>query len=488
MRKRLYRSIGASAVLAAVAVPSADSFSSASRTFHRPSTALRAGFAPHHDESRNQRDRSLSALTLEAEYRVMENSQSWFSSAAMPVLSASLLITGNTVGAGCLILPELAAGPGLGPSIGIMTVAFLLNLLSGLALAEVAIIQHERSHDETPSSFQEFAATSLDSPLVGTVVSVMSLFVNACVLSFDLSRAGVLGHGFLTGIPSQLISFGWASTLMILVMSLSGRTISHVVSVCVTLLFVAFGGLLIPGLAHVPDPMATLMQPGIAPDFGASLGQAAPVMLMALVYQNIVPSITKLLNYDRSSVVTAISLGSFLPYALYVAWCSACLGGGIDVTASVGGPLLTMFSMATLTGSSLGSILSLSEEVDSYVGNNNNSNSIAPQKQPKQAPSNSKANPWAVSVSVMVPLLAALLFANGDSFTEALTVAGSFGSPVLYGVLPALMAWKQRQQPQQPNSSSPEQPNLVPAASLGLLGFLSATFVGEELWASIVAT
>ena len=34
----------------------------------------------------------------------------------MPVLTTSLLITANTVGAGTMILPEVAAGPGFGPT------------------------------------------------------------------------------------------------------------------------------------------------------------------------------------------------------------------------------------------------------------------------------------------------------------------------------------------------------------------------------------
>ena len=38
----------------------------------------------------------------------------------MDILSAALLITGNTVGAGTMVLPEIAAGPGLGMSTALL--------------------------------------------------------------------------------------------------------------------------------------------------------------------------------------------------------------------------------------------------------------------------------------------------------------------------------------------------------------------------------
>ena len=42
----------------------------------------------------------------------------------MDIVSASLLITGNTVGAGTMVLPEIAAGPGLGMSTALIAGTF----------------------------------------------------------------------------------------------------------------------------------------------------------------------------------------------------------------------------------------------------------------------------------------------------------------------------------------------------------------------------
>jgi len=143
------------------------------------------------------------------------------------------------------------------------------------------------------------------------------------------------------------------------------------------------------------------------------------------------------------------------------------MGGGIDcsIVGAGGGGLMTAFSLATLMGSSLGSIMSLAEEVDTFV-----------------KPEKSQDDGFQLSsvlASVGVPLAAAATLANGEDFTAALAMAGSFGSPLLYGVLPAIMAWNQRKENAQPQPSSG---NLVPAATLPILGFLSTTFVGEEVF------
>ena len=60
---------------------------------------------------------------------------------------------------------------------------------------------------------------------------------------------------------------------------------------------------------------------------------------------------------------------------------------------------------------------------------------------------------------------------------HALGLCGSFGSPILYGVVPALMAWNQRQK------KDTETKPLVPGglASVGALGAAASVYVGEGL-------
>jgi tyrosine-specific transport protein len=350
------------------------------------------------------------------------------------------------------------------------TAAYIVNLVSGLILAEVAIKQQESAGTDVPASFKEFADENLDSPSASTVIAGISLFTNACVLSFDLHRAGDVANNVLGGALGPTLSMvGFASVLVALVSTQKGDMISKVASVMVMALFASFFGLLVPGLANVADPMGTFFATGSNPDIMSGITEATPIILMTMIYQNIVPTVTKILDYDRAQTTAAITLGSFLPLCLYLAWCFACVGGGVDLH-SVGGPLMTVFSMTAVTGSSLGCVMSLSEEVDTFMGSSSDDDS-------KSMESNSDVlNAPSVAAAVGVPLIAAHLFAGGEDFTAALKIAGSYGSPMLYFCIPAIMAWTQRQKVQ-------DLPNLVPGGSATLvgLGVASMGLMGQEL-------
>jgi hypothetical protein len=96
----------------------------------------------------------------------------------VPIGSAALLITSNTVGAGMMTLPQLAAGPGILATSGLMLGTYILNLISGLLIAEVSINQYESSDDalkNVPSSFKELTDVNFESLQVGTFVSTVSM-------------------------------------------------------------------------------------------------------------------------------------------------------------------------------------------------------------------------------------------------------------------------------------------------------------------------
>jgi hypothetical protein len=171
----------------------------------------------------------------------------------LPVLSSSLLITGNTIGAGILVLPELAGGPGMAVSTVVLVGAYLMNLISGLVMAQVAIQQHETSGSEVPSSFKEFAEATL--PSVSTLVSGISVFINTLVLAFDTTKAGQVGS-VVTGMDHVNVSYLFAALLVGVVSTQSLGKLSQVASVLVLAVFASFASVLLPGLANVSDPLA----------------------------------------------------------------------------------------------------------------------------------------------------------------------------------------------------------------------------------------
>lgn len=408
----------------------------------------------------------------------------------MPVISTSLLITGNTFGAGSLVLPELVQGPGLSASSGIFMGAYLMNLLSGLCIAEVAIQQKERNGTGVPSSFKEMVEENLNNPTLATFVSSTSFCVNALVFSFVLSRVGLVAHQLVGTLPPALVSAGWGAALVVLLTTQSSRRISNIASLCVTALFASFGSLLLPGLART-DAIAAWTQPATAADPLAALGDLAPVILMALIFQNIVPTITRLHGYNRTKTVATLVLGSALPLVMYLAWCVACLGGGIDLAAMGGGmsgggsseaggsPLLAIFSLATLSGSSIGCGLSCASELETFWGKNEEQDGLDAPTEPQQQDEETGFQLPSALATVALPLslaVAVSTFGDGD-LTPALSVAGGLGSPLLYGVLPVWMAWNQRQENQEARIAN----NMVPSSGLGFLGALSTGMFGTEL-------
>eukprot|EP00522_Entomoneis_paludosa_P007170 CAMPEP_0172449332 /NCGR_PEP_ID=MMETSP1065-20121228/8070_1 /TAXON_ID=265537 /ORGANISM="Amphiprora paludosa, Strain CCMP125" /LENGTH=545 /DNA_ID=CAMNT_0013200991 /DNA_START=33 /DNA_END=1670 /DNA_ORIENTATION=+ len=401
----------------------------------------------------------------------------------MPVLSSALLVTGNTFGAGSLVLPQLAAEPGLGPSAALFGLAYLVNLVSGLCFANVAIQQFETSEDgdDVPSSFKEFVQTNLNSPALAVIISIVSFLVNSLVFSFDMSRVGVVFSSLVD--PTLSMSL-WGATLWGLMATLSPSQMSQAASVCVMVLFGTFGSLLLPGLASLTNPLADWFTPGTAaltgdPSvFWHSLSEITPVIVMSMVFQNIVPSVVKMLDYDRTKTTTALCLGSLLPLAMYVSWCWACLGqGGIDLTTIMSGidsnPLLTVFSLATLMGSSIGCSLSCASELDIFVKQAKKEATEAVVSPKEEETDNSAKDerfqiPSALA-TVALPFGVNMAFSNGGDLIGALHVAGGLGTPLLYGTIPVLMTLKQQERQQ----SKEEGNGMFANAGLGVLGVAS---------------
>ena len=53
---------------------------------------------------------------------------------------------------------------------------------------------------------------------------------------------------------------------------------------------------------------------------------AIPVMFVALVYHNIVPSICSTLQYDKAKITTTLTVGTLIPLIMFVVWIGVSLG------------------------------------------------------------------------------------------------------------------------------------------------------------------
>ena len=402
----------------------------------------------------------------------------------VPVTTASLMITGNTVGAGMLVLPEVIAKPGPMLSFGVMIVTWLMCVTSGLTIAQVAIEEHESSGTEVPSSFKEFAEATL--PNAANLVAGTSVFINTLIVAFDIFKAGQVGSSILPSefsIDGIYLSYMYSGLLLALVSSQSLKNLSQVASLLTVGLFATFAGLLLPGLANVIDATSVLSIPPTLPseEIGDGLLFMTPVVLSVLIFQHIVPTITRLLDYDRFKVITAIILGSSLPLLMYIAWTVTVLGGGIDISSaseSSMGVLLTCFSLITVAGSTLGGSMSLSEEFEILLGSNSKSGEA------KQKNIDATFSLPSVAIPIGIALVLAQVFSS--NINETLKIAGAFGSPILYGFIPVSMAVVQQRQAKQDENfslvASDENSNIIPGGMIGLgaLTLASTALISTE--------
>ena len=162
------------------------------------------------------------------------------------------------------------------------------------------------------------------------------------------------------------------------------------------------------------------------------------------------------LEGDKSKIRVAIIAGTFIPFAMFALWDAAVLGsvGVDDVEAALRqgvkapDPLATLqassdaakalvsgFSFFAVSTSFLGFVLGLTDFLADGM----------------KTTSKGDAKPWAVAL--LPPTAFALAYP--DIFLSALDKAGTFGVLTLFGCMPPLMAWRNREM--QRRESPPEE-------------------------------
>jgi len=319
--------------------------------------------------------------------------------------------------------------------------------VSGLTISDVVINQYDARlspNEAVPTSFKDLADATIgneENRIGSHITSATSIFVNAAFLAYSLTRSGDVFNSFFgIDMDPTAISVIFSAAISSMICSLSNAQVSSLSSLLVGCLFTTFGGFLFPGLTSMQDPTLTLATEGTV-GVGA-IGLVVPILVSAAMYQNIVPSVAKLLDYDRTRVTAALAIGSGLPIIMYLAFCLASLGGGIHADSLSSCPLFGAFAVTSLAVSSLACVNSISEEYESVLSSvgimkENHFNKVDDQKDRiVSIPS--------VLLAVLPPLIAGVLFADGGAFTSALKLAGNYGAPILYGIIPAMMIWNKK--------------------------------------------
>ncbi|XP_012075989.1 tyrosine-specific transport protein isoform X1 [Jatropha curcas] len=365
--------------------------------------------------------------------------------------SSILLVAGTTVGAGILAIPAVTQESGFLASAVACIVCWIFMVATGLLIAEVNV----NTMCELGSggvSLVSMARRTLG--IAGVQIACWSyIFIHYALLVAYVARSSDILTNFL-GIPL------WESaTLFSLVLggicyfgsqrfigAVNGVLIFGIIGSFTALVAVASGGLQLDALLKA--------------NFEA-VPMSIPIIALSFVYQNVVPVLCTNLEGNISKVRTAIVVGTAIPLGLFLVWNGVILGSipntemadkitdplqQLRSTNEVVGPIVEVFSLLAIATSYIGFVLGLADFLADLL----------------KLPAN-KNSPLTYLLTLLPPLALALL--DPEIFFKALDFAGTYGVLVLFGILPAAMAWSDRYSSPSPSTKLPQ---LVPGGRITL--------------------
>ncbi|GJP30142.1 hypothetical protein CLOM_g22613 [Closterium sp. NIES-68] len=410
------------------------------------------------------------------------------------LLSSTLLVAGTTVGAGILALPAVTSEAGFLPSSATCIVCWLYMVATGMLIAEVNV----NTMCELGSG--GVSLVSMAERTLGTagvrIAATTYLLIHYAVITAYVSRSADIISSVATvphGVAASLFTLSFGA----LCYFGSQRAIGLVNGLLVGGIVLSFGFLLAFSLADI-HPQALL-----AANL-AAVPASVPIIALSFVYQNVVPVVATNLEGNLSRIRTAILAGTALPLVMFLLWDAAILGtaplpptpqpltdalamgstaaaaapaaaaaavetmSAVDplvrlqqIDPSVGGAV-QLFSFFAIATSYIGFILGLSDFLADAL----------------KLPSGRGRTPLPYILTLAPPL--AFSLSNPDLFFTALDLAGTYGVLVLFGILPAAMAWVDRSSLR----LSTDQPRLVPGGNVTLtliIGFALTVIMNEFL-------
>lgn len=349
------------------------------------------------------------------------------------------------MGAGVLALPSVTFTTGVIPSTLLLLAIWGYTLIAGLLIAEV--------------NMRYLRTTGRQAGLLGItehflgggwckVATLAFLFLHYALLVAYVSEGSTTLKLILAQTPLAQVPFSPEIILFVLFL----------------------GGLIYWGSRQLVAVVNTILVAGVIATFVGLIGAIAteanwsqlslqdwtaatptiPVILVALFYHNVIPVVTNRLEGDPRAVRISLTLGSLIPLLMFLVWNGVvlCTVGpqamelGVDPLELLRqklanmqvSALVTGFSLLAVTTSFIGvsyGLLNLFQDIwrdrpwlDASIGNG-------------------EAQRFSMNALVFLPPIG-LCSLNPDLFISALSYAGTFSVATLYGLLPAVLAWRSR--------------------------------------------
>ncbi|GMH97624.1 hypothetical protein TrST_g10676 [Triparma strigata] len=360
---------------------------------------------------------------------------------ASAYVASTALITGTAIGAGVLSLPQLSLPLNFVPSAFLLFCSYVAMLTSALTMAENQISLTPTKLKDNPASpplsYSQLVQETLG-PKGETTSTAAYLFLHYAILcSYFSSGGGYVQKFSPMPLPpfSTPVLYALITTLPIFL--LPEATMASVNNLLVLGALASFVGIVSLGIPTADT--AILEIPANLPDWPC-VAAVIPIFLLTLVFHNVIPSVTKNLNYDRNAVFSCITVGSSIPFLLFLVYDFTILGNvpgfttvvdPIAVLQEAGGAngealpdLVAGFCFLAITTSLVGFVDGLQTIFNPIFEKNPQQNLIVP-------------------ALITIPPVLVSCFGE-DVFLTALNLGATFGVTLLFLILPALTAIKDR--------------------------------------------
>lgn len=350
-----------------------------------------------------------------------------------------LLIAGSCIGAGMLALPIMTGLSGFFPSLVMFFLAWGFMTITGLLMVEVnsSFVTRVNIGSMAERAFGKF----------GRILSwVLYLFLFYSLLVAYISGSGSLSSTyFLTifswHVPKWVGAFFFTTIFGFLAYQ-GTRTVDHWNRFFMFGKIFTYLGMIVLGFKHITPDLLLRSQPSLA-------FFSLPVLVIAFGYHNMVPTLMNYMNNDAKKVRQIILGGSLFALIIYIVWEIVVLGivpangkwGLIEsmkqgrqasdaVAGILGNSWVSNFAEGLAFFALLSSFLAQTLALTHFLAD---AFKVKGEKH--------ESVPMCL-LALAPPLIFAFIYPN--LFLKALNFAGGICAVILFGILPALMAWKNR--------------------------------------------
>ena len=349
------------------------------------------------------------------------------------LFGAILLVAGCSIGAGMLGIPVLSALGGFIPSLILFIICWLFMVATGLLMLEVNLSCSKDANissmaDETLGKKGKWISLLLFAFLFYSLMVAYTAASGSLITDFFLGFFG-------WKIPSWMGSLGFVILFGLLI-----YIGTHVVDLFNRLLMigliVSYVVVVFLGFRHIDSKLLLHM------NWKASL-LVIPTMIISFGYHNLIPSLRSYLYENVKALRIAIVVGSFIPLLVYLAWQTLILGlvpysdfgHALDTGAtatqslreSVGSTKVVILAEFFSFFAIITSFLAVALSIVHFLADGLHMEKKGIQKI------------FLCFLALAPPFFFAISYPH--IFLVALNYAGAFGAVILFGVLPALMAW-----------------------------------------------